>query len=372
MIYHVIGVNAMQQKPLVEYASEISSVEIKIIEKVLSNYNLNVLSVEKVRSAYKVCTDTGIFCLKRVSHGYRKAKKAFYISEHLKNNGFDGVADYFAAKHNDLFIKYKDAAFYMTHWVEGREANFRLQEDVLRCAELLSEFHNRAKGFKKPKHVKVKSYYGKWIKHFDKYTAELEGFRDKIDRLPIKSEFDYMYRNYISSFANEARLATAILRQCNYDMLQEFQKNELYICHDSFYYQNVLIDKQNKMYIVDLESCCYNLPMSDLGKFLRRVLSKSKYKWDFDICRKIIESYCKIRPISKDEYILLLSMIVFPHKFWKLGRKRYVKNKKWVEEKYKKKLRKIVKYNDYKREFIKCFIAFYSLDIEYDAEVIES
>jgi Ser/Thr protein kinase RdoA (MazF antagonist) len=96
-----------------------------------------------------------------------------------------------------------------------------------------------------------------------------------------------------------------------------------------------------------------------------------KYKWDFDLCRKMIESYCKVRPMSKEEYVILLAMLVFPHKFWKLGRKRYVKNKSWDEEKYGKKLRRLMRDRKFKSEFIYCYINFYRLDIEFDNDIIE-
>lgn len=370
MISYVIGVNLMQPDLLKKYASNISQDEIPVLEEVLKNYDFRTLSVEKVRSAYKIYTDCGTFCLKRVSHGYRKAKKSYYLSMHLKDSGFNYVADYYKTKKDKIFIKNKDAVFYLTHWIEGREASFRIIDDILKCSELLAYFHNHAKGFKRPGHVKIRSHYSKWHKHFEKHLNEIESFKNKIDKLSIKAEFDYMYRSYISCFSGEAKLAIRILKESGYKVLSEYQKNELYVCHDSFYYQNVLISKENKMYLVDLESCCYDLPMSDLGKFIRRVLSKGKYKWDFDLCRRIIESYSRIRPMSKEEYSILLAMLVFPHKFWKLGRKRYIKNKQWNDEKYKKKLRRIIKYLEYKREFIKCFIAFYNLGIEYDANMV--
>lgn len=361
----------MQPDIMEKYASDISSSEIAVLENVLKNYDFHTMLTEKVRSAYKVYTDIGIFCLKRVSHGYRKAKKGFYISKHLKDNGFNNLADYYYTKDGNLFVRNRDAVFYLTYWIEGREANFRIVDDLLRCSELLADFHNQAKGFKKSKHVKVRSYYNEWNKHFEKCMKEMQSFKSEIDKLSIKAEFDYMYRSYVRYFSSEAELAISMLKESGYKKLSEYQKNELYICHDSFYYQNVLIDKDNKMLLIDMESCCYNLPMSDLGKFIRRVLSKGKYKWDFDLCRRIIESYNKIRPVSKEEYTVLLAMLVFPHKFWKLGRKRYIKNKMWNEEKYKKKLRKLTKYSEYKKEFIKCFISFYGLKIKYNADTLE-
>ncbi|MGE5633289.1 MAG: CotS family spore coat protein [Caulobacteraceae bacterium] len=361
----------MQPDLICKYSSDINQKEAAMLDSILKHYDFNILSVEKVRSAYKVYTDNGVFCLKRVGHGYRKAKKCFYIIKHLRDKGFNNVAEYYQTREKKIFLKLDDAAFYITYWIEGREASFRIIDDILRCAELLASFHNHAKGFEAPKHVTIKSDYKKWKKHFEKYLKQMEAFKSSIDKLKLKSEFDYMYRNCADYYCNEARLAIKLLKQSKYADLSEYQKNELYVCHDSFYYQNIIISDSKELYLVDLESCLYDIPMSDLGKFIRRVMTKGKYKWDFDLCRKIIESYSKIRPVSKEEYAILLTMLIFPHKFWKLGRKRYVKNKKWNEEKFKKKLKKIIKYREYKKEFIKCFMSFYNPGFEFSPDELE-
>lgn len=350
---------------------DISQKEIKMLDEVLKHYDFHTASVEKIRSAYKVCTDKGDFCLKRVSHGYRKAKKSFYLMKHLMENGCDNIAEYYNTKANKALIKYKDAAFYLTHWIEGREASFSRTEEILKCSMLLASFHNLAKGFKTPKHVKIRSHTKKWEKGFNKCTEEMKGFKKYIDKLALKSEFDYIYRDSIDFFMNEAEYSISILEHSRYDDLCRYYSDENYVCHDSFYYQNILIDKNDKLYIVDLESCQYDMPVSDLGKLIRRVLSKKRFKWDFDLCRRIIESYCKVRPLAREEYEILLSILVFPHKFWKLGKKRYIKNKQWNESKFRRKLRRLLREKRYKSEFIYCYINFYGLDIEYNPDMIK-
>lgn len=351
--------------------SDISHKDRTMLAEILGHYNFHVDSVEKIRSAYKVFTDKGIFCLKRVSHGYEKAKKSYYIMKYLKEKGYENLAEYYFTKKGKPVIKNKDTAFYLTSWIEGREASFKSPDEILRCSKLLAEFHNNCKGFEAPKHLKIKSHIKKWRKTFVKCRNELDKFEEYIGKLKLKSEFDYTYRNNIDSFKKEAEQAIGILDCSMYNELCDYYMNEGYLCHDSYYYQNIIIDENDKYYIVDLESCQFDIPMSDLGKLLRRILSKKRYKWDFDLCRRIIESYCKVRPMTREEYEILLAMLVFPHKFWKLGRKRYVKNKKWNENKYKKKLKRLLREKQYKREFIYCYINFYNLDMDYDPDIIE-
>ncbi len=367
----LIGVNVMQAGLERKCSQEINRDERAALTEVLRNYDFAVESVEKVRSAYKVCTDKGSFCLKKVSHGYRKAKKSYHIMKHLKDNGFDNIAEYYYTKEGKSLVKHRDAAFYLTKWIEGNEVSFSSKDEILISAALLADFHNHAKGFKAPKHVKIRTHTKKWRKTFLKCREEIGKFKDYIDKLKLKGEFDYTYRNNIDFFMKEAELSVRILDHSRYNELCDYYINEGHVCHDSYYYQNILLDKDGRFYIVDLESCQHDIPMSDLGKFIRRVLSKKKYKWDFDFCRRIIESYCAVRPMTKEEYEMLLAMLVFPHKFWKLGKKRYVRNKKWNEEKYRKKLKRLLRERPYKREFVYCYINFYGLDMKYDPDIIE-
>ncbi|HYF82896.1 MAG TPA: CotS family spore coat protein [Clostridia bacterium] len=361
----------MQTRLESKFTSNITHDESLMLAEVLKHYDLNIEQVDKVRSAFKVFSDKGIFCLKRVSHGYVKAKKSFYIMMHLKERGSENIVDYYYTKDGKAFIKRKDAAFYLTYWIDGRETSFSSIDEILRCSELLSNFHNQAKGFEAPRHVKIKSHTSKWKKTFTKCRNELGKFKEFIDKLKLKAELDYTYRSSIDFFRKEAELAIRILDHSRYNELCDYYINERYVCHDSYYYQNILIDNDDRLFIVDLESSQYDIPVSDLGKFIRRILSKKKFRWDFDLCRKIIESYSKVRPMTKAEYEILLALLIFPHKFWKLGKKRYVKSKKWNEDKYRKKLRRLLREREYKREFIYCYINFYNLEIDYDPEIIE-
>ncbi len=351
-------------KPESIYSADIDHKNRATLAEVLCNYDLQVYSIDKARSAYKICADKGAFCLKRVSHGYEKAKKSYYLMKYLRENGWDNIAEFYYTKEGKAIVRHKGSAFYITRWIDGRETNLSEPKEILACAELLADFHSNAKGFDAPMSLNVKSHAKKWRKTFNKCLNELRKFSKHIDKLSIKAEFDYEYKNNIEYFLEEAELAVKVLDRSKYNIISEYYANERYICHDSYYYQNILVDKNGKLYLVDLESCQIDMPVSDLGKFIRRLLSRKKFRWDFDLCRKMIESYCNIRPMSVEEYEILLAMMIFPHKFWKLGKKRYIKNKKWSEDKFNKKLKRLIRDKQYKREFIYCYMSFYNLGMD--------
>lgn len=85
---------------------------------------------------------------------------------------------------------------------------------------------------------------------------------------------------------------------------------------------------------------------------------KKAYQWDFDKAKLLIEAYSEVNKISKSELEAMLAIIAFPHKFWKLGKKRYLKHKSWSELKYMHKLTKLVKYDSVEQKFLENYIEY--------------
>lgn len=87
-------------------------------------------------------------------------------------------------------------------------------------------------------------------------------------------------------------------------------------------------------------------------------MTKKEYMWNFEKAKQIIEAYNSVNKLSKDEMEVMLALIAFPHKFWKLGKKRYVRHKNWSENKYINKLNKIVLNNKCEQSFIEEYISY--------------
>lgn len=352
----------MQAAAAGKFSPEIGFDEVLTLNKILSKYDFDFFCVEGVRSAFKIITDKGVFCMKKLGRGYTRALKSFFIIEHLNNKGFHNTLSFYPAKDGTIFIRNKKSTYYMTHWIEGRESSFNNLEDVLKSAEFMAEFHIAAKGIASAEHFKIRSNYAKTPKDLQLKIKDMEKIKKLLDIKLEKDSFDEVYGENLESVIAEAKKIVDCLKATDMEEYLRTMEEEKYICHDSFYYQNILVGNNDELYIIDLESCLFDIPMIDLGSYIRRMLTKSKYAWDFDLCRKIIESYEKKRKLSQLELQLLYFIIIFPHKFWRLGKKRYIKVKNWSNERYKRKLRKLLELNKYKNEFSDCYKAFYEID----------
>jgi len=335
---------------------DFSSKEREVLNKVLYMYNFNVISVEKARSVYKVNTSLGSICLKKLRHGKNKAENGNILVEQLYNNNFFNTPKYIRTKNNNLFVKYKKVFFYATEWIQGNECQLDSIEEVINCTKLLAKFHVYVNEIN-TKRLKIRNNLKNWPKVYKEMMYELYKFDKVIDDKKIKGNFDIDYKSNIDYFFNKALFSIKILNESEYFRLSENASRKQTICHNSFYYQNI-IKKDEDYYIIDLDSIMIDLQINDLGKFIRRLMSKKDYAWDFEKAKKIIESYNSVNKLTIEELEVMLALIIFPHKFWKLGKKRYVKHKNWNEQKYSNKLKKILSESILQQTFIEEYIEY--------------
>ncbi|TDT61519.1 CotS family spore coat protein [Fonticella tunisiensis] len=347
---------------IVSISDLINPKERRRILEVLSHYSIIPEKVEKIRSVYKVKCGNRYYCLKKTKNGDKKAKKGMYLVEYLKSNGFYNVAEYIKTEEGREYFKTQKNTYYLMEWIDGRECDVENFEELKTAVKMLAEFHIKSKGFS-PEGVRVESNIKNWPVMLQTCKKDLDLFKHLIERKKVQTSFDIDYYSYIEKFKSSMDTAIDLLKKSNYMIVSSRAKNEKCICHDSFYYQNILFDPNNNVYLIDLDSTIYDIHVYDLAKFIRRILYKKIYCWNFEIARKLIDVYCSVNPLSIEDYEILLAFIIFPHKYWKLGRKRYIKKKKWSEDKYLKKLRKLVRYIDRQQHFINCFIDYYKINM---------
>ncbi|MFL0249806.1 CotS family spore coat protein [Clostridium neuense] len=337
-----------------EFVEILKSKEYRMINKVISKYEFIVKDIKKVRSAYRIETNSGAFCLKRMKHGSKKAYNGSYLTTELKKNNFYNIAGYIKTKDNKLFVRHKGYVFYVTEWINGDECNMNDIKETINCAKLLANFHSACKNIDKSK-LYVRSNTKNLVIFFTHCVNDMSNYKKLISIKRLRNEFDEEYEKLIDKYCDIGSLSLKLLNESSYlNFLKNYEKKQT-ICHNSFYYQNI-IKKDDKYYIIDLDSIIVDFEISDLGKMIRRLMFKKEYNWDFDKAKLIMEAYMSINKLTIEELQIMLSIIIFPHKFWKLGKKRYVKCKNWTEKKYIKRLNKIIDAGKFQDNFIEKYI----------------
>ncbi|OFI07765.1 spore coat protein I [Clostridium acetireducens DSM 10703] len=325
-----------------ELEKKLSRDETSFVYRILKNYNFSdIMSIYKVRSVYKVETSQGNICLKKFKHGRYKVRNGYNLVKELHKLGFYNTPPYIKTKEDHLFIKYKKYFFYATKWVDGRECDLKNLNEAVDCMKLLAKFHLYSSKVNIKK-FKLKNNLKNWPNIFYNNLKNLDNIKKIINKRKIKTEFDIIYLENINTFYNRGILALNLLNHSQYYKFSKEANRNKTICHDSFYYQNI-IKMNEEYYIIDLDSIIFDIHVNDVGKLIRRLMSKKTYSWDFKKAKILIESYNSINKLSKNELEIMISLIMFPHKFCKLGKKRYFKHKNWSEIKYLKKLNKILR-----------------------------
>jgi CotS family spore coat protein len=340
----------------VKYESNLSIKEEMMVKYVMSKYGYEVKEIYRARSAYKIITQNETLCLKRLMHGVNKANNGYYLVENLFKLGFDNTAKFLKNTEGELYIKYKKFTLYVTEWIDGEECNLDDISEAINCIKLLAKFHTTANAIDTSR-LRIKNNLKNWPKIFSDRLIELEQFRYIAERKKIKNEFEHMYLKYVDSFYKRVVMSIELLNSSNYYLLSNEASKNKSLCHDSFYYQNIL-KKDDKYYLIDLDSIMVDLEVVDIAKYIRRLMFKKSYDWDFDKAKVLIEAYSSIKSLSYKELEILLALISFPHKFWKLGKKRFIKQKNWNEQKYMHKLEKSIKYFELEEAFFENFSSY--------------
>ena len=218
------------------------------------------------------------------------------------------------------------------------------------CSKLLAKFHLATNKIDSSK-LNIKNNLKNWPKLFRSKLDDLQKFKRLIRRKKIKSKFDTTYLRYIDNYYNRGVSLLKVLDESDYIELSNAANENKTICHDSFYYQNI-IKMEDNYYIIDLDSIIIDLQINDLGKFIRRLMYKSEYQWSFGKALLIMNAYESIHKLTKSEYEVMIALILFPNKFWKLGKKKYIKNKCWNESKYFHKFNRLIKFNEEEQKFL--------------------
>lgn len=330
--------------------------ERKIIYNVLSQYDFEVTNCIKVKSVYKIETSKGNLCLKRMRHGKSKPNNCFIIAKALMDNGFYNIAKYYKTNDGKSYVRRKKLLFYVTDWIDGGEGDLNNFDEVILIVKSLAQFHLATNNIDIDK-LKLKSNLKNWHKVFTESLRGLEKYERIINNKRIKSEFDLSYYDYIQSMYHRGMIALNLLNTADYYKLSKHANKNRTLCQNNFYSENI-VKKDDRYYIMDLGNIVIDLQLIDLGKLISKIIYKKIVEWDFNKVKLLIEAYTSINKLNRNELETMLALLVFPYKFWKLGKKRYVKHKAWDESKYMHKLTKLTKYDELQNKFLEDFLCY--------------
>ena len=329
-------------------------------EEVLSRligekYNLNVVSIEKIKNVYKVSNKDEQYCLKVIKYAYPHFCFILSAINHLQNNGFKTVPEIIKTVDGSQYIEIDNKFAYLTKWILGRESNYDNPIELEKVTKKLAELHLASEGFNITKEMKPRIGWFSWINVFRTRRNEILDFKKRIDQKFYNDDFDKFYLSYIEEEVSRANKAIEGLENSKYVSYMSREVFKRGFCHHDYANHNIIIDKDYKLNIIDFDYCILDTSLHDLSSLMIR--SMKNRKWDVDKAKKIIENYNSIKELQGGYMEIMKEFIRFPQDFWQIGLQKYWEQQPWNEELFFNKISKYVEDRNDREEFIEEFFS---------------
>lgn len=318
--------------------------------RLFETMGLKVKQIIPVRSVYRIATDKGFFCLKKLRFPMEDMNFIFEAVEHLESKGFRNIFRIVRQQNGDSFAIFKGEKYFLTQWIDGRECDFLNPMDLEAAIEVLAGLHNAAEGYRPALCPPDRCYYGKWPENFTRRISEMKLIKEQVLAKPEKNDIDAIYLDYVDMCIKDGEEAVLLLDKTDYRSLSEDAAGKGGFIHHDFAHHNILHTFDGRTYVVDFDYSIMDIRVHDVGSLILRNVKKSN--WDMDKAFCILESYDRKNPLSSGELKVLAPFFLFPQDFWMISRQYYIERKAWDEEDFVDKMNTKSEYTLMRRKFI--------------------
>jgi CotS family spore coat protein len=314
------------------------------------NYNLKILSIEKIKNVYKIQDVKKKYCLKVIKYEFSHFLFIISAIQHLQSNGFMTIPTIYKTAGGSSYIKINTCYAYLTPWVEARECNYDNPVEVEIAAQKLAELHLKSEGFEVTEYMRPRIGWLKWPVNFSTRRDEILDFKRRIQSKDRKSEFDNIYMQHMEEELRRVDSSLDHLSESQYlhKMTEEISKKGF--CHHDYAHHNVLLDNNGRVYIIDFDYTILDSHLHDLASLLIRRMKNGK--WDIDNALQVMDAYNSVNKVEGSDIPIMAAFMEFPQDYWQVGIQYYWEKQPWGEEFFLKKLRRIIEDSDEKQEFI--------------------
>lgn len=321
-------------------------------------FNIKIEKIKPNKGVYRLKTNKGIKCLKRINYGIQKLCFVYGAKEHLRNNGFSYVDKYNLNVEEEPYALVNEDIYTLSEWIDGRECDFHNDDDIVKASKALANMHIASKGYDPPENSKLKTDLGRWPYLMEKRVKALYKMRDMCRKKNKKSDFDLNYIKNVELYKELGQRAINILGSSKYGELCEIAEEEKSFCHHDYTYHNIIIDKEENINIIDFDYCKREVRVYDISNFITKVLKRRQ--WDINCAKLIIDSYNEVSPLSEEEYRVLFAFLLFPQRFWRLGNRYYYNEVNWAKNTFNRKIESLISEREEYMKFIEEFKEVYN------------
>lgn len=320
-------------------------------EQVLEQYELEVKSVSKGREGYICDTDQGQKLLKEYRGSKERADFLAGILTYLKGRGMLVENVSYTKEGEPIAVTEDETKYIVLDIFSGAECDTRSREDMMRAVRLLAELHNHTQQYQGEIPEFVKTDQNAFLALCEKHNRELNKVKNYIRAKKKKNEFEMLFWGQYARYMEKAEQVTRQLREMH------AEEDMIGFCHGDYNQHNVIMAR-NGSAIVHFDSLSYQIRVSDLANFMRKMMEKNN--WNTGLGIDLIRAYDEVRKLSVQELKYLYLYMAYPEKFWKIANHYYNAHKAWVSGRNIEKLEKFICQEETREQFLEMLFHFTS------------
>ena len=312
---------------------------------ILEKYDLEASATSRGRGALICQTGQGLVLIREYYGSTRKLEYQAKLLEKIAGQKEIHVDTLKQNKEeNYITIDKENIPYLVKDWYDGKECDTQSRKDIMRSVKALASLH-------KTMQMPVWEHYVResLLSEYERHNRELRKIKKFIFQKHQKNEFERCYLEHADRYLCCAEEAFKRISQSSYDRLRTMSLEKGCVCHGAFHQHNILMWNSETV-VVNFDNWNYDVQMADLYQFMRKILEK--HGWDKELGKEMIQSYCEIRPLIKEERENLAVRFAYPEKFWKLANYYYTHNKVWIPKKNLEKLKKLISQYEKWLEFV--------------------
>lgn len=303
---------------------------------ILEQYGLTARTASRGRGVLLYETEAGWVSIREYGGTRKKLEHQYALMEHIRDSGFPHLDSLHRNLEGELIsCDREENGYVLRDWCPGRECDTRSVSDIEQAVRRLAGLH-------KVMHMEVQEEYVResLIHECTRHNAEIRKTRKFIQKKQRKNAFEIRLLAAIPLFLEKGEATEQALRDSGYEKLREESLKQGCVCHGDYSQHNVLFHGAH-MAVTNFWHWNYDMQTADLCHFMRKILEK--HNWDLHMGAGMLDTYCQVKALSREEVTDLRLRLSYPWKFWKLCNYYGSTNKVWISGKNMEKLDQLEK-----------------------------
>lgn len=307
------------------------------LNEVLGNYDIKVTGIRNEtykdkKGVWWIQTASGQKVLKKISNSESTFKYIISAVRHLTGNGVL-IPAIVKTKDNNDYVNMNGTCYVLMEAISGQNPDYSSQNLPVITKEL-AKFHKASRGFVPPPGVKPKSSLGNWIEDYQYQIEDMNNFYKKELENKVPTSIGKVITDEFPYFYSRALEAINGLKGGGYETWVNKARATGSLCHQDFAAGNLVLAPSGKLYVLDTDSICIDIPARDIRKLLNKVMKKSG-SWNPELVKKVFSYYQSENPLTREEWKVVGLDLLFPHLFiGAMNKYYYQRDASWTTEKY--------------------------------------